>query len=297
MSLIRLFSFRFMLISLAISTVSSTIFSTAWAEDAERVSKYDYLPSDEVISIDVGEQKSEVLIRSWIGKKKLGAAIMFANTGMDADAAGLQAFLRRELTHTGWATISITPPNSVMTPNFATTPEEVAKAGEGKAIQKSSEPTQQFTEEDWQKIREKQELFVVTSMDQLDALGKPYPGKRILITTAQGAGLTISLLSKNKLPKPDILVVINPFMRQTGENQALPKLLAELDIPVLDIQSRDGHRASLDTVKMRRELSPHNSPYRYSQQLMSLNLNQETAWQTCLELIEGFAQRINKAYP
>ncbi|WP_299790491.1 DUF3530 family protein [uncultured Shewanella sp.] len=293
MSLIRLFSFRFILISFVVSAQPWL----AWAETAEKVSKYDYLPSDEVIAIDVGEQKSEVLIRPWIGKKKLGAAIMFANTGMDADSAGLQAFLRRNLTHTGWATISITPPNSVVTPNFATSPEEVAKAGEGKEIQKSSEPTQQFSDETWKKIREKQELFVVQSMDQLDAIGKPFPGKRILITTAQGAGLTISLLSKNKLPKPDILVIINPYMRQIDENQALPKLLAELDLPVLDIQSRDGHRASLNTVERRRELSPHNSPYRYSQQLMSLNLNQETAWQVCLELIEGFAQRINKAYP
>ncbi len=294
MSFIRLFSYPVVLTCL---TVCAVLSSLVWAQAADDISKYDYLPNDEVLSIDVGKQKSEVLIRSWVGKKKLGAAIMFASTGMDADSAGLQAFLRRELTHTGWATISVTPPNSVTTPNFATTPEDIAKAGEGGRIQKSSEPTRQFTDESWLKIREKQELFVVQSMDQLDALGKPYPGKRMLITTAQGAGLTISLLSKNKLAKPDILVIINPFMRKISENQALPKLLAELEIPVLDIQSRDGHSASLDTVKIRRELSPHNSPYRYSQQLMSLNLTQETAWQSCLELIEGFAQRINKAYP
>ncbi len=30
---------------------------------------------------------------------------------------------------------------------------------------------------------------------------------------------------------------------------------------------------------------------------MQLNLNQAGAWQTCLDLIEAFAHRINKAYP
>ncbi|WP_394389495.1 hypothetical protein [Shewanella woodyi] len=31
--------------------------------------KYSYLPNEEVISIDVGQQKSEVLVRSWMGKR------------------------------------------------------------------------------------------------------------------------------------------------------------------------------------------------------------------------------------
>ncbi|WP_064791291.1 DUF3530 family protein [Shewanella woodyi] len=258
---------------------------------------YSYLPSEEVISIDVGQQKSEVLVRSWMGKKKLGAAIIFSNPGMTADSAGLQAFLRRELPHTGWASIAITPPNKVSTPNFATSPEEVSKAGEGNNDKDGSERVPQYSKEQWVKIREKQEEFIVNTMNKLDEIGSPYQGKRILITTDQGAGFVISMLSKSKLPKPDILVLINPFMSTKTENMALPKQLAELDIPILDIQSSDGHYASQETVTERRLLSPHNEPYRYSQQLMQLNLNQAGAWQTCLDLIEAFAHRINKAYP
>lgn len=256
--------------------------------------KYDYLPAEEVVEIIVGKQTTQVLIRPWSGKKKLGAALMFANPGMNADGAGLQAYLRRELNSTGWATIAITPPKNVSTPNFTTKPEDIAEAGKANRVQKSNEATRQYSETLWKEIREKQTQFVSQTMSQLDQLGAPYPGKRLLITSGQGAGLTISMMSNNLLPKPDILVLINPYMKMKSENQALAKMLASLDVPVLDIQSVDGHRASYATVEMRAELSPQNEPYRYSQHVLSLNLNNQTSWHTALKLIEGFALRISK---
>jgi hypothetical protein len=267
--------------------------TTSWAaEPVTNHAKYSYLASEEVIFIEVGKQTSEVLVRSWMGKKKLGAAILFSNPGMNADAAGLQAFLRRELPHTGWATIAITPPNKVSTLNFATSPETISTAGEGKYNPNNTERTPQYSTEQWMKIREKQEAFISNTMNKLDKIGTPYPGKRILIATNQGAGFVISMLNKNLLAKPDILVIINPFMGTSHENLGLPQLLAKLDIPVLDIQSMDGHIASLETQENRRLLSPRNAPYRYRQQMMQLNLNQAGAWQTCLDLIEGFAHSI-----
>lgn len=271
--------------------------TTSWA--AEQVTshpKYSYLASEEVISIEVGKQTSEILVRSWIGKKKLGAAILFSNPGMNADSAGLQAFLRRDLPLTGWATIAITPPNKVSKLNFSTSAEDISKVGKGEYNPNNAERTPQYSKEQWINIREKQETFIVDTMNKLDEIGTAYPGKRILIATDQGAGFIISMLSKNMLAKPDILVLINPFMSTKHENLTLPKLLAELDIPVLDIQSTDGHIASHETKNHRRMLAPHNAPYRYRQQRMQLNLNHAQAWQTCLDLIEGFAHRVNNPY-
>jgi hypothetical protein len=288
----------FSLSSLLIGFMLLSTFSiNSWA--AEQVTshpKYNYLESEEVILIEVGKQKSEVLVRSWVGKKELGAAILFSNPGMNADSAGLQAFLRRELPHTGWATIAITPPKKVSRLNFSTSPEDISKAGEGKFNPNNAERTPQYSKAQWEKIREKQEAFITNTMNKLDEIGTPYPGKRILIATNQGAGFVISMLSKNILAKPDILVLINPFMGTTHENLGLPKLLATLDIPVLDIQSADGHVASQKTTTDRRLLSPQNEPYRYRQQLMLLNLDHAEAWQTCLDLIEGFAHRVNNPY-
>ncbi|MPY25946.1 DUF3530 family protein [Shewanella psychropiezotolerans] len=265
------------------------------AEDkAAKQTKYDYLPKEEVIEITVGQQQTEVLVRSWSGKKQLGTAILLANPGMGADGAGFQAYLRRKLNPAGWATIAITPPKKVATPNFATSAKEIAKAGEMQGNQKANEATEQYSDAVWQDIREKQSQFISQTMNQLDAIGAPYPGKRLLITSGQGAGLTIAMINKNLLAKPDILVLINPYLKMKGENLALAKQLAELDIPVLDIQSVDGHRASSATAHMRAELSPQNAPYRYSQQTLALNLKNPMSWETALKSIEGFALRISQ---
>ncbi|NRB22569.1 DUF3530 family protein [Shewanella sp.] len=263
-------------------------------DKAPKPSKYAYLPKEEVMEIIVGAQQTEVLVRSWSGKKKLGIAILLANPGMSADGAGFQAYLRRKLNPAGWATVAITPPKKIATPNFATSAAEIAKVGEMKGNQKANEATEQYSDEVWQDIRDKQSLFISQSMNQLDAIGAPYPGKRLLITSGQGAGLTLAMISKNLLVKPDILVLINPYLQLKDENMALAKQLAELDIPVLDIQSFDGHRASAATVHMRAELSPQNAPYRYSQQRLALNLNNPMSWETALKSIEGFALRISQ---
>ncbi len=280
--------------SLAADPETKTSNEEAVEKKIEIRAKYDYLPPEEVIEITVGNQQSEILVKPWSGKKKLGAAILIATPGMGADGAGLNAYLRRELTRTGWATIAITPPKKVSTPNFATQAEEVAKAGEVANSQKGNEVTRQYSEKVWTDIRQKQTQFVSQTMSQLDAIGAPYPGKRLLITSGQGAGLAISMISNKLLPQPDILVLINPYMKMKKENQALAKMLATLEVPILDIQSADGHRASYATLKERAELSPQNAPYRYSQQVLALNLNNETAWNTTLKLIEGFAQRISQ---
>ncbi|EDQ00791.1 DUF3530 family protein [Shewanella benthica] len=256
--------------------------------------KYDYLPQEEVIEITLSEQQTQVLVRSWSGKKQLGTAILLANPGMTADGAGFQAYLRRKLNPAGWATIAITPPKKIAMLNFTTSAEEIAKAGEMKGNQQANEATEQYSDEVWQDIRDKQSLFISQTMNQLDAIGAPYPGKRLLITSGQGAGLVIAMLSNNLLAKPDILVLINPYLKMKHENLALAKQLAELDIPVLDIQSFDGHRASSATAHMRAELSPQNSPYRYSQQTLALNLNNPMSWESALKSIEGFALRISQ---
>jgi len=259
-------------------------------------SAYAHLASDEVVEISVGEGVAHILVRAWDGRKKLGAAILLANPGMSASPAGLVDFLRHELPHTGWATLSLTPPKHIAIPNLVTQADEITKAGEKQLSQKSTEAIALYSAEKWQEMREQQEEFIMQSMDKLDALGGPYPGKRLLITTDQGAGLAISLLSRNKLPKPDILIIINPFMINPEENQALAKQLGELNIPVLDIQSNDGHSASKETLEARRRLSPQQAPYLYSQQSLSLDLSQEAAWHTSLKLIEGFAARISKGH-
>lgn len=258
---------------------------------------FSYLPEAEVNYLQVDDQQYPALLRSWQGKKKLGLAIIVPQLGQGADAAGFTAYIRRELNRAGWATLAITPPLKPGMPNYATQAKDVSIAGEQQLSEQSTQAMPVFSDEQLSLNLEQQQSFLISSMAQLDSLGKQYQGKRILITSGDSAAIITELLKDNQLPMPDMLAVINPYSDIPSRNQALPKNLAELTIPILDIQSRDGTAASLATQQMRLELLPQNQPYKYHQYRMSLDLLHKEGWSNGIKLIEGFALRINKAYP
>ncbi|QYJ86561.1 alpha/beta hydrolase family protein [Shewanella mesophila] len=267
------------------------------AYGATTTPSYDYLPQSEIAAITVGGQPSYALVRPWRGQFQYGAAILMADFDTHADPIGVIGYLRRHINDKGWASISLQAPSGAPLINHTTDADEISKPGEKQLELKADKALPKYSEAEWKKVREAQNNRLIQTMNQLDSLGQPYPGKRLLIASGKGAGLVISQLNAGTLPKPDILVIINPYLDHPDENLQLARLLSELDIPVLDIQSPDGPAESLTTARERKSLSPLNQPLKYEQQRLALNLDQPNAWQNTLVLIDGFARRINKAYP
>ncbi|WP_028774999.1 DUF3530 family protein [Shewanella waksmanii] len=271
----------------------SLLFSHSLSAESSR---YDYLDAKEVVSLG-NDDSGQALVRSWRGKHQFGAAILVADFGAHADEAGVVQYIRRHINPQGWASIAITPPAAISPANYATEASEVAKAGKKQLSEQNNKPLKKYSDEQWQKLTDTQVNQLTATLDQLDSVGAAYPGKRMLITLDRSAGVVISLLSESKLPKPDILVVINPYRFRDQENQLIPEQLAQLDIPILDIQSNDGHSASQATATQRKALAPMAAPLRYEQQYLSLNINQSASWPDVMTLIAGFGRRIDKAYP
>ena len=274
-----------------------TLFPLMALAQRNAMQDYDYLPPTEVAKITVEGTEQPVLVRPWQGRNQYGAAVLLGDLGEDADPEGLLAFLRRDLTPKGWATLSIGAPQGALQPNHITYAGEIPKPGEAQLSQKRDQSLPKYSQEDWTALREKQKTALSQTLGQLDGLGKAYPGKRMLIVSGQSAGLVIEMLTAAALPSPDLLVVINPYLELEAENRDLAGKLAKLELPVLDIQSPDGLPASLATQDTRKALSPMGQPLRYEQQRLALNLDQPTAWQEVLILVQGFAQRILRAYP
>ncbi|MFV0597436.1 DUF3530 family protein [Shewanella sp.] len=255
-----------------------------------------YLPANEIKQITIDDQPLELLVRSWEGRKKLGAAIILPATNGTADAPGLMAFVRRNINAAGWASLSLTPPTEPPAPNFATAATEITSPGSAQLSSPSNKPSQKVKPEESNKHLLEQEDFLVKSMSQLDSVGTDFPGKRVLITADQSAGLLISLLSQKKIADPDVLIVINPYSEDETRNQAIAEKLAKLTMPILDIQSPDGHPASLETAEQRKTLAVTLEAPNYRQTTLALNLDNESAWQNCLAAIRGFAARMSGAY-
>lgn len=262
-----------------------------------QVSEYDYLPQSEIAAITVGDKPSYALVRPWRGHFQLGTAILLADFDTHADPMGVIGYLRRHINDRGWASISLRAPAGAPTINHTTDANEIAKAGDKQLELKADKAQPKYSEAEWQAVREAQQNQLIQTMNQLDALGQPYPGKRLLIASNRGAGLVITQLNAATLAKPDMLVIINPYLDNVDENQQLAKILSQLDLPILDIQSPDAPPASKITADERKALSPQGQPLRYEQQSLALNLDQPNAWQNTLVLIDGFARRINKDYP
>ncbi|TVP13102.1 MULTISPECIES: DUF3530 family protein [Shewanella] len=257
----------------------------------------EHVAASELQQIQVDGEEQAVLVRPWSGPKQLGAALLLPPPGTHADAPGLNAFLRRGINPAGWASISITPPPFPEQPNFTTEAQEISKAGDGKMPGKRNQATSRREAEEWQKLRKQQQSFIQQSLAQLDTLGAPFPGKRLLIAQDQCAALVIELLAAQELAKPDLLVVINPYLDDPYANLALPKQLAELDLAVLDIQSPDGHQASQATVKSRKSLAMSQPENQYRQRLLALDLRQDVAFENTLMMIDGMARKVLKQAP
>ncbi|MGL4712264.1 MAG: DUF3530 family protein [Shewanella sp.] len=274
---------------------TSTAPTSAPAEMRAKKSNHSYLPATEIKHITIDNQPYDLLVRSWEGKKKLGAAIILPATNGTADSPGLMAFVRRNINSAGWASLSLTPPAEMLAANFATTATEVTTPGAAQLSAPSNKPSAKIKPEDSSKHLQEQEDFLIQSMAQLDAVGEDYVGKRILITADQSAGLLISLLSQKKIADPDVLIVINPYREDEQHNHALAEQLAKLTLPILDIQSPDGHPASLETADNRKKLAVTLESPNYRQTTLALNLDNESAWQNCLNAIKGFSARMSGA--
>ena len=289
---------RFALIALSMSVFAWSVFSSATALAAElTTADYHYLPTSEVKQLQVNDQEVPALLRPWLGKKKHGLAIIVPDFSNRADAPGAANFLRHQLNYAGWATLALTPASVSQPPYFATQADEIAKAGQQSNTQVAAQETPDFSEEQLVKIQQQQQDFMLNSMSQLDSLGKDFSGKRMIIAFGESANLVTELLNAKRLPPPNILVVINPYSDIDSVNKLLAEKITTLNVPVLDLQSKDGSSESLATQQQRLTLAPENAPTRYSQQILALDLSLQVSWENTFNLIKGFSARINKAYP
>ncbi len=256
------------------------------------------VPESEKQTITVQDQKIEVLVKPWQSKRQRGAAILVGPTDSQASGTGLIHFLRAEVPTYGWASISIKPTEGLYRPNFATKAEEITKAGEEQLSLEPHQNTPKYNSSQLLELRNFQLSVIDDCISQLEGIGAEYPGKRIIVATDDSAGMVINLLFEDKLPKPDLLVVVNPYrefdhiIEEQNRGLSIAQQLSEIDIPILDIQSANGHQISKAESKNRKDLNQLKSSHHYRQYMLELNLNNQSGWKEALNHIGSFARKI-----
>lgn len=219
-----------------------------------------YFPSDEVKTVQAGEQSIPVLISEQNGPNPKGSAILLPDIGSQAT----QSFtdLRLLLNDYGWITIGSIAPDSgtgVWQLN-----DEQAKA----LTNKPTLGAEQIDVSDSTAIKNQLKLIV----NALNTEAQNYIGLRLLVAQGATAGWLIESLSAGDIPMPDALVLISPYLPEYQLNKKLPAKLAKLDLPILDVWSEHDNRWALATVKHRQQAARKYLTMHYRQrQLFGLS--------------------------
>jgi hypothetical protein len=257
---------------------------------------YDYLPQDEVTSIEVEGQPLPVLVRPWEGKLRLGSVIIIGPSDSNADAAGFISHLRKSLNPAGWASISLTPPKGLYRPSFATGAEEIAKVGGEQLSVSGYKPIPLYNSAQLLELRNFQQEALTKSFAPLEALSDSYAGLKMYLVSDDSAGILISLLFDKKIPAPDVLVLINPYREheelidEPSRRKSIAQQLLMQTFPVLDLQSPNGHPVSLANAHQRKAVNQLKSPRLYRQYRLNLRLDNPSGWEEAQNYIEGFAR-------
>lgn len=212
-----------------------------------------YLPSDEVTSVQAGEQSIPVLISEQNGPHPKGSAILLPDIGLQA----AQSFtdLRLLLNDYGWITIgSVAPDNGVGVWQLN---DEQAKA----LTDKPTLGSEQIKVSDSTAIKSQLKLIV----NALNSQAQNYIGLRLLVAKGATAGWLVESLSTGDIQMPDALVLISPYLPEYQLNKKLPEKIAKLELPILDVWSEQDNRWALATVKNRQQAAKKYLTLHYRQ--------------------------------
>lgn len=113
------------------------------------------------------------------------------------------------------------------------------------------------------------------------------PGFRILVTEGISAAVIVDLLEAGEITGVDALVVIAPNYPQWQLNRELSISIAQLDIPVLDLQPRDAIHWSTEESARRKILAGRYQHTGYRQRGLSSQTNRQNT-ETFSQLIYGW---------
>lgn len=255
-------------------------------------------PAAEIKKITVEAKEIDVLVRPWSGKQQFGLAIIIGPSDSQAESMGLVGFLRHELNAKGWATISLTPPKGLYRPNFTTESEQIKKAGDAQLSLPAQQAVPKYNSAQLLELRNFQQANLTEALNQLTAIGQPYPGAKIIIAFDDSAGMVTHLLFEKKIPSPELLILVNPYreyedlIEESSQRKQIAEQLVMMSIPVLDLVSPDSHPLAQANAPARKQYNQVKPIKYYRQYQLDLTLANSSGWQEALERIEGFSRSV-----
>ncbi|MCY7294265.1 DUF3530 family protein [Alteromonas sp. a30] len=165
-----------------------------------------------------------------------GVAVIVAETGTNSLSRHALAELVKPLNATGWVTVLLPAPTFAFEPikGKNLNPEKIPPTLEDKATTK-----QPFPFEDREQIPDSDftthESHMTELMERVVEVSNNYPGFFLVVAQGTSAAWLSKIYAEQTISQPDALVAISPYWPDYRYNKQLPKWLARVPAPVLDI--------------------------------------------------------------
>ncbi len=170
--------------------------------------------------LTTGVDRFPILLKRAETMNVTGTAILLPDAGKQAITPEHMVTLRSTLATLGWDTLLISPPEW----------PELAQSKEG-----------------WQLYESNLQPRLQAALERANEL----PGNKLIVAEGATAASLLHLYSTGKLPQPDALVVISPYLPDPALNEEIPAWFGISQYPLLDVYTPLDNRWAQATVTAR----------------------------------------------
>jgi len=205
-----------------------------------------FLTADKAQSLLAGTEEYVIVEESSFTQNTKGIAILLPDWQQGLTNPKAINFLRKELPHLGWNTLSIQPPN--MPSGYPSMLSD--KTLRIEANKKSLEMYQ-----------EKLKILITSVMEK----AKNSPGIFLVITQGAHAGMLTELYKNESELLPTVMVLLSANMSSVEENHRFARDLAMSEVPTLDLILRRDNKAVLENAVLRKKFATKEMKVYYRQ--------------------------------
>ncbi len=225
--------------------------------------------ADSYETLLAGEREVVVVTQESTTPLTKGVALIIGESGLGPFNQNSAAELANMMNQYGWVSMVMPAPTSAFFAPLEASPA-VAAQNASNETEPSSDTEQSVHPRQGPVVLEEaefnqQEQQLMLQLQAIVPKTQQYPGFFLVIAQGTSAAWLGKIYSEQKLGLPDALIVVNPYWPQRAYNQQIPEILANTQMPVLDVFSRWDNKWGKRTVADRKVAAEKNLKLHYRQ--------------------------------
>ncbi len=232
-----------------------------------------YVKNADITPMLLGSDEFITLINEETTGTPKGVAILLSNWQQAATSPKAINFLRTNLPHQGWTTITI---------QSMTKPEHYPSVKD-KTIAQNEENKETLTQ-----YKNKLSKIIAKVMEK----AANYPGLFLVVAEGSNAALLVDLYKTNANKQPDVLVILSGHLLTKTDNKNYVEALASINVPILNLYLKYDNKDVLALAPQSLSASKKQLKIYYRQQQLNNHVSGYYPHKPLLTAINGWLKHI-----